>query len=105
MPRAGTPTDNAAMESINGWLKAEMFIDFHLTSKEKMIEEIDEYIQFFNERRPAYSLKYMTPKQDKEVYYKKTRAESMKCCVYFLLTSANSMINNFVSKIFRLSKR
>ena len=31
MSRAGTPTDNAAMEAINGWMKAEMFIDMHLT--------------------------------------------------------------------------
>ena len=25
MSRAGTPTDNAEMESINGWIKAEIF--------------------------------------------------------------------------------
>lgn len=31
MSRAGTPTDNAAMESINGWIKAEIFMDFHVT--------------------------------------------------------------------------
>ena len=31
MSRAGTPTDNAAMEAINGWIKAEMFMDFHVT--------------------------------------------------------------------------
>ena len=71
MSRAGTPTDNAAMESINGWIKTEMFADFHLTSKEKVTKEMDEYILFFNERRPAYSLKYMTPKQYKDAYYKK----------------------------------
>ena len=33
MSRAGTPTDNAAMEAINGWIKAEVFNDFHLTGK------------------------------------------------------------------------
>lgn len=71
MSRAGTPTDNAAMKSINGWIKTEMFADFHLTSKEKVTKEVDEYILFFNERRPAYSLKYMTPKQYKDAYYKK----------------------------------
>lgn len=71
MSRAGTPTDNAAMESINGWIKTEMFADFHLTSKEKVTKEVDEYILFFNERRPAYSLKYMAPKQYKDAYYKK----------------------------------
>ena len=31
-------------------------------------EEVDEYIRFFNEERPAYSLNYLTPKQFKEQY-------------------------------------
>jgi putative transposase len=67
MSRAGTPTDNAAMESINGWIKAELFADFHITNNELIKQEIDEYIIFFNEQRPAYSLKYLTPKQYKEL--------------------------------------
>lgn len=67
MSRAGTPTDNAAMESINGWIKAEMFMDFHLSGEKEITEEIDEYITFFNEERPAYSLNYLTPKQYKEM--------------------------------------
>ena len=71
MSRAGTPTDNAAMESINGWIKAEIFADFHLNSKETVVEDIKDYIVFFNEKRPAYSLKYMTPKQYKDAYYQK----------------------------------
>ena len=68
MSRAGTPTDNAAMESINGWIKAEMFLDLHITGKKPIKEEIDDYIRFFNEERPAYSLNYMTPKQYKEAH-------------------------------------
>lgn len=68
MSRAGTPTDNAAMEAINGWMKAEIFTDFHIIG-ENVKEEVDEYIKFFNEERPAYSLSYMTPKQYKEHYY------------------------------------
>lgn len=68
MSRAGTPTDNAAMEAINGWIKAEIFADFHIAGK-NIKEEIDAYIKFFNEERPAYSLSYMTPKQYKEMYY------------------------------------
>lgn len=60
--RAGTPTDNAAMESINGWIKAELFMDFHVTGDKPVEQEINEYIIFFNEQRPAYSLDYMTPK-------------------------------------------
>ena len=68
MSRAGTPTDNAAMEAINGWLKAELFTDFHVTGKASIEQEIEEYIKFFNEKRPAYALGYMTPKQYREAY-------------------------------------
>ena len=31
--------------------------------------EISDYISFFNEQRPAYSLKYLTPRQYKEYYF------------------------------------
>jgi len=68
MSRAGTPTDNAAMESINGWIKAELFTDLHITGEQPVEKEIDEYITFFNEQRPAYSLNYLTPKEYKEKY-------------------------------------
>ncbi len=68
MSRAGTPTDNAAMEAINGWIKAEMFSDLHITSNESIDSEIAKYIVFFNEERPAYSLNYLTPKQYREYY-------------------------------------
>ena len=77
MSRAGTPTDNAAMEAINGWMKAEIFTDFHITG-DNVEEEVDEYIKFFNEERPAYSLNYMTPKQFKENYY---NCPKKKICV------------------------
>jgi len=68
MSRAGTPTDNAAIEAINGWIKAEMFMDFHITGDKPVEQEIDEYILFFNEQRPAYSLNYLTPKQYRETF-------------------------------------
>ena len=68
MSRAGTPTDNAAMESINGWIKAELFTDLHITGEQPVEKEIDEYITFFNEQRPAYSLNYLTPREYKEKY-------------------------------------
>ena len=68
MSRAGTPTDNAAMESINGWIKAELFMDFHVTGERPVSQEIDEYIVFFNEQRPAYTLDYLTPKQYREAH-------------------------------------
>lgn len=68
MSRAGTPTDNSAMESINGWIKAELFMDFHVTGERPVYEEVNEYIKFFNEERPAYALSYLTPKQYRERY-------------------------------------
>ena len=68
MSRAGTPTDNAAMESINGWIKAELFMDFHVTGETSVEREVDDYITFFNEQRPAYSLSYLTPKQFREQF-------------------------------------
>ena len=68
MSRAGTPTDNAAMEAINGWIKAELFSDLHVTGNRSVPDEIDDYIVFFNERRPAYALNYLTPKHFRESF-------------------------------------
>ena len=68
MSRAGTPTDNAAMEAINGWIKEELFEDFHVTGESPVEKEVDDYITFFNEERPAYSLNYLTPRQYRERY-------------------------------------
>jgi transposase InsO family protein len=67
MSRAGTPTDNGALEAINGWIKVELFIDFKLMENEEVAKTIKEYIVYFNEQRPAYSLNYLTPKQYKEM--------------------------------------
>ena len=67
MSRAGTPADNAAAESISGWIKSELFTDFHLQG-ENIEEEMAAYIKFFNEERPAYSLGYLTPRQYRETY-------------------------------------
>ena len=70
MSRAGTPTDNAAMEAINGWVKAELFTDFHVTGTESVEQEIYDYVVFLNEQRPAYALNYLTPKQYRESYFR-----------------------------------
>ena len=67
MPRTGTPAGSAAMESINEWIKPELFADFHLQG-ENVPEEMEAYIKYFNEERPAYALGYLTPKQYRETY-------------------------------------
>ena len=68
MSRAGKPTDNAAMEAINGWIKAKLFMNFHVTGSVSVEREISDYVVFFNEQRPAFSLNYLTPKQYRESY-------------------------------------
>ena len=65
MSRAGTPTDNPVNESLNGWIKEELFIDFHLRDSLDVRTDIEKYIHYFNNVRPAYSLNYKTPLQFK----------------------------------------
>lgn len=63
MSRAGTPTDNPVNESLNGWIKEELFLDFNLGKSDNVQETIEKYVQYYNNDRPAYSLKYKTPAQ------------------------------------------
>ena len=70
MSRAGTPTDNGAMEAINGWAKDELFIDLHINESDDVPTQIREYIHFFNYERPSYVLKYETPNSlRKRIWY------------------------------------
>ena len=69
MSRAGTPTDNGAMEAINGWLKDELFSDFSINGSEDVEESVRAYVEYFNERRPAFALGYLTPRQFTERFY------------------------------------
>ncbi|MCI6496462.1 MAG: IS3 family transposase [Anaeromassilibacillus sp.] len=39
-----------------------------MTGTDCIEKEIDDYILFFNEQRPAYSLNYLTPKQYRVSY-------------------------------------
>lgn len=65
MSRAGTPTDNPKMESINGWIKDEIENDFDIDSYPSFDEFIRTYINYYNNERLAYSLNYKTPIQYK----------------------------------------
>jgi len=69
MSRAGTPTDNGAMESINGWVKEEMFNDFNIKDSDDLIQTVKEYIEFFNNEKTTYTLNYLTPKQYKDMFF------------------------------------
>ena len=65
MSRAGTPTDNPVNESINGWIKEELFQDFDLRHSNNVQETIEQYIHYYNYIRPAWTLNYKTPIQYK----------------------------------------
>ena len=61
--RPGKPTDNPVNESLNGWIKEELFTDFNIRSAQswEVPEIIDEYISWYNSKRPCFSLGYKTP--------------------------------------------
>ena len=65
MSRAGTPTDNPVNESLNGWIKEELFIDFDLKHSKDVLNLIKLYIDYYNNERPSYALGYKTPIQYK----------------------------------------
>ena len=44
MSRAGTPTDNPVIESKNGWIKKEMYIDFDINDYNTVQEFIDDIV-------------------------------------------------------------
>ena len=64
MSRAGKPTDNPVNESLNGWIKEELYMDFKLAKckeRKEIIETIKKYIKYYNSQRPRYSIGYDTP--------------------------------------------
>lgn len=67
--KPGSPTENGAMEAINGWIKEELFIDFCINDSNNITKSIEDYIYYFNNERPQSALNYLTPHQFKELYY------------------------------------
>ncbi len=61
MSRTGTPTDNPVIESKNGWIKKEMYIDFDINNYNTVQDFIDDIIYDNNYYRPSYALNYKTP--------------------------------------------
>ena len=65
MSKVGTPTDNAIIEALNGWIKEELYLDFGLETAEDVPKLLDEYVYYYNNRRPAAALGYKSPVQYK----------------------------------------
>ena len=65
MSRAGTPTDNPVIESINGWIKAEIYSEYWYKKYDSVEVMILNYVRYYNNERPAYALQYKSPIQYK----------------------------------------
>lgn len=64
MSRAGKPTDNPVNESINGWMKEELYMDFKIdtcSNRDEFTATLERYVDFYNKHRPCYALGYDTP--------------------------------------------
>ena len=64
MSRAGTPRDNAVIESFFSRFKETLYNDFRL-SKSNIREAIEATVDYFNNKRPVAKLNYKTPVQYK----------------------------------------
>lgn len=70
--KPGTPYDNAVIESFFQNFKTECFNHyFNIKSKKKLINIIDEYVNFYNIKRSHSYLNYVSPDQYEERYFNK----------------------------------
>lgn len=65
MSRAGKPTDNPIIESINGWIKCEIYSEGWYKRYQTVQEMIEAYVEYYNNTRPAFALQYKSPIQYK----------------------------------------
>jgi transposase InsO family protein len=68
--RPGTPLDNAVAESFFATFKKEELYHREYHSYEELKKGIDEYVSFYNQVRPHKKLKYVSPCEFEESYYK-----------------------------------
>ena len=63
--RSPKEKEQTILEYLNRWIKEELFLDFNLKQSDNIEQTIKDYVYYFNNDRPAYSLKYKTPTQFK----------------------------------------
>lgn len=66
---AGTPHDNAVMESFFAVFKKEEFYRSAYRSEAELRKKIDEYIAFYNQKRPHTTLNLQTPEQYEDAFW------------------------------------
>ena len=84
MSRVGTPTDNAIIEAINGWIKEELFLDFGLaTAKEVGVNLTNGYNGHLTSREAGsvggQMVKNRTPERSK-IFARECRIAADYCC-------------------------
>ncbi len=70
---AGTPHDNAVMESFFSIFKKEEFYRSKYRSEKELRNKVEEYILFYNQKRPHTTLNYKTPEQYEDEYFQKLK--------------------------------
>ena len=73
MSRAGKPTDNPVNESLNGWMKEELYMDFKIDAcrnRDEFMAVLERYVDFYNKHRPCYALGYDTPVNYRKRFFK-----------------------------------
>lgn len=71
--RSGRPHDNAVAETFFSALKKEELYRINFKAEREFYESVDNYIVFFNTKRPHTTLAYKTPEQFEKIYYKKQK--------------------------------
>lgn len=71
--RAHVPYDNSVMETFFSSMKREELYRKKYNSEREFLSAEDEYISFYNEKRPHAKLKYKTPEQKEAEYADKHR--------------------------------
>lgn len=66
MSRAGTPTDNAFVESFFGTLKNELVHQMKFNSYMECAAKVIDYVEFYNGERLHSSLGYVSPESYQE---------------------------------------
>lgn len=67
--KAGSPRDNAVLESFFATLKREELYRRFYRSEKEFRKCVDNYIQFYNSKRPIKLLKYKSPNQKETEYF------------------------------------
>ncbi|WP_157273488.1 IS3 family transposase [Paenibacillus sp. oral taxon 786] len=63
MSRRGNCHDNASMESFFSHLKTEGLYPYHIRTLDETQRRIEEYIEFYNNKRPQRKLNKLTPSE------------------------------------------